>query len=133
MLDRSLGGGDFSEDRRAPAVEVSSVVGLRGPDEVDYLSQELDVGWGQEAEDCQAGAVWVAVPVAVLGYEEAAVVVDADEVAGAHVWWWWWRWGSTGLDGVDGSVGFLEITGDISSAHLYWHSCVRGYRHHFRN
>lgn len=52
---------------------------------MDLLSQALDVGFGEEAEDSHAGAAGVAIMSAVLSDDEAAVVVDADEVAGAHV------------------------------------------------
>jgi len=38
----------------------------------------------QEAEDCNARGTGVPVTMAVLGDDEAAFVLDADEVAGAH-------------------------------------------------
>ena len=52
---------------------------------MDVLSKALDVGFAQKAEDGHAGGAGVAIKLAVLGDDEAAIVVDANEVAGAHV------------------------------------------------
>ena len=51
--------------------------------EVDPLSKTPDVVWSQEAKDRQAYFLGKAIPGAVLGDDEGAVVVDADEVASA--------------------------------------------------
>ena len=52
---------------------------------MDPLSKTPDVVWSQEAEDCEAYFLGKAVPGAVLGDDEAAVVVDAGDGAGPHV------------------------------------------------
>ena len=82
VLDSPGGRGNVPEDGGCLAVIV--YVARHGWwYEVDLLAKTLDIFRSQEAEDCHACKLGVAVPVAVLGYDEGAFVVDADEVAGA--------------------------------------------------
>jgi hypothetical protein len=83
VIDGSAGARNIFEDRHSPAIVTFASPGLGWQSELNLLSQAFDVGFGEEAEDSHAGGAGVAIMSAVLSDDEAAVVVDADEVAGA--------------------------------------------------
>jgi len=84
MLDSPSGRSDLPENMKCSTMAIH-VARHRWWNEMNPLSKTLDVVCSQEASDCQACDLGIAVPGAVLGDDESTVVVDADEVAGAAV------------------------------------------------